>query len=53
LNGSAAGNNCGRIIRLQNLSTILPQFFPASLPEEGPPNLSTIFPQFFPSGCLS
>jgi hypothetical protein len=29
-----------------NSSTILPQFFPAALPDEGPQNLSTIFSQF-------
>jgi hypothetical protein len=34
-----------------NSSTILLQFFPAALPDEGPQNISTIFPQFFPAGC--
>jgi hypothetical protein len=35
-----------------NSSTILPQFFPAALLDEGTKNLSTICPQFFPAGCL-
>jgi hypothetical protein len=43
------GKFFGRLLRAQNLSTILPQFFPAALPDEGPQNLSTIFPQFFPN----
>jgi hypothetical protein len=50
--GSAAGKNCGRIVRVQNLSTIIPQFCPAALPDEGPQNLSTIFPQLFLAGSL-
>jgi hypothetical protein len=46
------GKNSGRIVMAQNLSTILPQFFPAALRDEGLQNLSTIIPQFFPDGCL-
>jgi hypothetical protein len=39
--------NCPGAKSFYNSSTILPQFFPAALPDEGPQNLSTIFPQFF------
>jgi hypothetical protein len=39
--------NCRNILRPDDSSTILPQFFPAALPVQGPQNLSTIFPQFF------
>jgi hypothetical protein len=56
LTGSAAGKNWWKnrpgAKSFYNSSTILPQFFPAALPGEGPQNLSTIFPQFFPAGCL-
>jgi hypothetical protein len=45
--GSAAGKNCGIIVERFCARTILPQFFPAALPVEGPQNHSTIFPQFF------
>jgi hypothetical protein len=51
--GCASRKNCRQIVERfcarssKNISTILPQFFPAVLPDEGQQNLSIILPQFF------